>query len=81
MPAGRPPIQTALGRAVKARRAELGITQEELADRSGGRLARSYISGIEIGAINPSTVNAQRLAEALGLSLSELFGRAERLLP
>lgn len=78
MPPARPPLQVALGRALKARRAEIGVTQEEVAHRSG--LARSYISGAERGAINLSIGNAQRLADAVELSLSDLFARAERLL-
>lgn len=78
MPPARPPLQVALGRALKARRAELGITQEEVAHRSG--LARSYVSGAERGAINLSMANSQRLADAVELNLSELFARAERLL-
>ena len=77
MPPARPPLQIALGRALKARRAELGITQEEVAHRSG--LARSYVSGAERGAINVSIGNSKRLADAVELSLSELFARAERL--
>lgn len=77
MPPAHPPLQVALGRALKARRAELGVTQEEVAHRSG--LARSYVSGAERGAINLSIGNAQRLADAVELSLSELFARAERL--
>lgn len=89
MASSRPPFLVALGRALKARRAELGITQEELAhrsslpqrsgDRSAAPLARSYISGVEAGAINLSVGNAKRLADAVELSLSELFARAERL--
>lgn len=78
MAQSRPPLQIALGRALKARRAELGITQEEVAHKSG--LARSYVSGAERGAINLSIVNASRLAGAVELSLSGLFGRAERIL-
>jgi transcriptional regulator with XRE-family HTH domain len=77
VPQARPPLQIALGRALKARRAELGITQEEVAHRSG--LARSYVSGAERGAINLSIGNSKRLADAVELSLSELFARAERL--
>ena len=77
MPSTRPPLLIAFGRALKARRAELGITQEEVSHRSG--LARSYVSGAERGAINLSIGNAKRLADAVELSLSELFARAERL--
>lgn len=77
MPAEHPALQIALGRSIKARRAEIGITQEEVAHRSG--LARSYVSGAERGAINLSIGNTKRLADALDLSLSDLLRRAERL--
>lgn len=77
VPPARPQLQIALGRALKARRAELGITQDEVSHRSS--LARSYVSGAETGAINISIGNAQRLAEAVELTLSELLARAERL--
>lgn len=77
MPSGTPTLQVALGRALKARRAELGITQEDVVNRSG--LARSYVSGAERGAFNLSIRNAQRLAIAVELSLSDLLTRAERL--
>jgi transcriptional regulator with XRE-family HTH domain len=79
MASDRPPLQVAFGRALKARRAELGISQEEVSRRS--LLARSYVSGAETGSINVSIGNAQRLASAIDLTLSELFARAERLLP
>ena len=48
------------------------LTQEALADLSG--LHPTYISGIERGKRNVSLENIGRLATALGISLSELFG-------
>ena len=77
MPSAPPSLLIFLGRALKARRAELGISQEEVAHRSS--LGRSYVSGVERGAINLSVGNAQRLAVAVELTLADLFARAERL--
>jgi len=51
----------------------LGITQEELAGRSG--LHRTYITDIERDARNPSLESIHKLAEALDVSMSTLFGQ------
>ena len=44
----------------------------------GARIHRTYVSDIERGTRNLSLVNIERVAEALGLSLSELFRRVEQ---
>lgn len=49
----------------------LGISQEELAFRSG--LHRTYISDVERGFRNVSLENIQNIANALEISISELF--------
>lgn len=59
------------GRAVREARTAAGLTQEELADRSG--LDRSYMGGIERGERNPTLSVIEKVAEGLGLSLAELF--------
>jgi transcriptional regulator with XRE-family HTH domain len=64
------------GFAVKSRREDLGLTQEDLADRAG--IHRTYLSDIERGTRNPSLLNIERVARALSLKTSELFGRMER---
>jgi transcriptional regulator with XRE-family HTH domain len=66
-----PDILVRLGRAVRARRLALGLSQEDLAAESG--LDRTYISGIERGQRNVALRNTERLAQALRLSLSELM--------
>jgi transcriptional regulator with XRE-family HTH domain len=76
MPAS-PPFQLALGLAVKARRQELGITQETLANDT--QLHQRWISNVETGKRNPSYASLRRLAEGLGLSASELIARAEQV--
>jgi transcriptional regulator with XRE-family HTH domain len=72
----KPDIRERFGFAVKVRREELGLTQEDLADRAG--IHRTYLSDVERGTRNVSLVNIERLALALSMHLSELFGRVER---
>ena len=69
-------IRETFGFAVKARREELGLTQEELADRAG--IHRTYLSDVERGSRNLSLVNIDRLARALSLRISELFQLVEQ---
>ncbi len=66
----------AFGAAVRWRRAEIRLSQEQLAERSG--LHRTYVSGVERGERNLGLVNVYRLARALGISGSELLAAAER---
>jgi transcriptional regulator with XRE-family HTH domain len=40
---------------------------------------RTYLGGIERGERNPSYTNIRRLADALGVSASDLIAEAERL--
>jgi DNA-binding XRE family transcriptional regulator len=47
-----------------------GLTQEELAERSG--FSQQYISGLEQGRRNPTIVSIYELATALGVSHMEL---------
>jgi transcriptional regulator with XRE-family HTH domain len=72
----RPDIRERFGFAVRTRREALGLTQEELAHRSG--IHRTYLSDVERGSRNLSLVNIERLAGALSLPLSELFRLVER---
>ena len=73
--AQRSQAHIALGRAVRTVRQDLGLSQEELADRSG--MHRTYVGGIERGERNISYANMLRLAGALGLPASQLLSRAE----
>jgi transcriptional regulator with XRE-family HTH domain len=72
-----PAFQCALGLAVKARRQELGLTQEELSLRS--ELHQRWISNVETGKRNPSYGSLRRLAGGLHISTSELLARAEAI--
>ncbi len=71
-----PDIRERFGFAVKNRREELGLTQEELADAAS--IHRTYLSDVERGGRNLSLINIERLSLALQLSLSELFRYVER---
>jgi transcriptional regulator with XRE-family HTH domain len=72
-----PAFQAALGNAVKARRQELGLTQEQLANDSG--LHQRWLSNVETGKRNPSYQSLRRLAASLNLTASELIAHAERI--
>lgn len=76
MPA-TPTPQAALGLAVKARREDLGLTQEQLANESA--LHQRWISNVETGKRNPSYGSLRRLAAGLRVSASDLVARAEVL--
>jgi transcriptional regulator with XRE-family HTH domain len=69
--------QVALGRAIRLRREEIGLTQESLAD--GADLDATSIRGIERGIANPTWDVADRVARVLGLALHELARRADEL--
>jgi len=70
-------FQLALGLAVKARRGQLGLTQEQLANDTD--LHQRWISNVETGKRNPSYASIRRLAAGLDLNASELLARAEQL--
>ena len=69
------PLLAALGKVVKERRKALGISQEELAAKSG--LHRTYVSDVERGIRNLTVGAMCFLANGLGLSLTELVGFVE----
>ncbi|HRJ43061.1 MAG: helix-turn-helix transcriptional regulator [Caldilineaceae bacterium] len=70
-----PESQIRFGVVVRARRKELGLSQEGLAFRSG--LHRTYIADIERGSRNISLRSIETLIEALELSFVEFFTRYE----
>ncbi len=63
--------QRLFGNAVKSRREELGISQEQLAESA--KLHRTYISDIERGKRNISLHNLIFLIHSLDLSISDFF--------
>lgn len=69
-------LKLLLGKAIKAQRSALGISQEELAFRAG--LHRTYVSEVERGERNPSIGSIEKLAHALEVSFTSLFDRTGR---
>jgi transcriptional regulator with XRE-family HTH domain len=70
-------IEILFGNAVRKRRNELGLSQEDFADKAG--IHRTYVSSIELGKVQVSIRIAAQLAEALELPLSELWRNIEQL--
>jgi len=64
-------ILVAFGEIVRDLRKAKGFSQEELADKAD--LHRTYIGMIERGEKNLTLVNICKIAQALKISLSELF--------
>ena len=64
--------QIQFGDRVREYRKRLGLSQEELAHACN--LDRTYIGGVERGERNISLLNIHRIAAALKLNPSELFG-------
>ena len=64
-----------LGQAVRHSREQIGLSQEEFAEKAG--IHRTYVSSIELGKVNLGIEVANQLATALGKRLSELVEEAE----
>ena len=67
----RHPALKRLGNRIRELRAKRGLSQEALADAA--RIGRSYMSGIERGVRNCSTLHLIRLARALDVGVGDLF--------
>ena len=64
------------GQIVRELRLSKNISQETLADLCS--LHRTYISDVELGKRNVSLENIEKIAKALGVSLTKLFERIEK---
>jgi len=71
MAKGKSPILLEFAKKVRLRRYELGLTQEQLAERANFHV--NYIGGIERGERNPSVESVVTLAKALEISPRELM--------
>lgn len=71
------PTLRAFGLAVRVRRTKLGLSQDELAHRTG--LHRTYVGSVERGQRNVSLLNIRALAEGLGVAASKLLSEGERI--
>ncbi|HEV7944158.1 MAG TPA: helix-turn-helix transcriptional regulator [Solirubrobacteraceae bacterium] len=72
-----PQIKAALGQAVRRRRDELGLTQEELFEECG--IPANSISRTENGKGNITYFNLKRLAAGLGVPASQILAHAEKI--
>lgn len=67
----------ALGEAIEELREEAGMTHEQLADGIGMPFQR--ISELERGVANPTLATLVRVTKGLGVELSDLAARMERI--
>ena len=65
-----------LAEAVRLRREELGWSQRQLAERAG--MSQSAVTRFEAGGATPTLPLLDRLAEALGLTLTVSLGPQQR---
>lgn len=66
-----------LGNAMKALRAEAGLTQAELAAQVG--VTRKTINTVENGVFTPSALLALKIARALGQPVEQVFWLTDQL--
>ena len=64
---------------IRRLRFERGMTQEELALRTG--VSRQTIMSIERGQTNPSVLLAYKISAAFDVSITEVFDREGKLAP
>lgn len=72
-------IAQAFGRLVRETRMKLGLSQEELAERSG--LHRNAIGFLERGERSPSLESVFAISRGLGISASKLIAKLDQALP
>jgi transcriptional regulator with XRE-family HTH domain len=79
-PSPNPSVQRrrlSFGAVVRAKRKSLGLSQEKLAEKAG--CDRQSINRVENAAYSPSLDRVFKLADALGMSLSDLFVEFDRV--
>jgi len=70
--------EIAFGAVLRAKRKEIGLSQEKLALEAG--LERTFISMIERGQRQPTITTLLKIAPVLGYSAAELMSEVESLL-
>ena len=60
-----------LGQTIRLKRENLGLTQNEVAERAG--LDRNYIGMVERGERNPSYLSLIKIAKGLNLTVYQLI--------
>jgi transcriptional regulator with XRE-family HTH domain len=66
-----------LARILKARRKELKLSQEKLAELA--ELHRNYVGAVERGEVNIAVDNIEKLAKALSIDVCDFFLNNESL--
>lgn len=69
------PLLITLGKVIREKRVALGMSQEELATKSG--LHRTYVSDVERGIRNLTLGALWFIASGLGTELAEMIGTTE----
>ncbi len=69
-------VLTRFGSAVRNEREKQDLSQEELAERAG--MHRTYVGMVERAEKNITLRNISKIANALGLSLKDLFSKLEQ---
>lgn len=72
----RPSLQTRLAKAIRARREQLGISQEDFADSI--EVHRTYYGAVERGKQNLTLKSIEKIAAGLGVEVSALFVAADK---
>ena len=65
-----------IARHLQERREEKGYSVRKMERKTG--LDRRYLSRIETGEVNPTVIQALRIADALGITLGGLASRAQK---
>ena len=65
------PIQKDLGLKIQVLRKELGLSQEKFALQID--MDRTYYASVEAGKRNISLLNIKKIADGVGISISQLF--------
>lgn len=68
-------FQVKFGKACREYREKMNISQEKFALSIG--MDRTYYSSVEAGKRNVSIQNIKKIADGLGISVSELMSKAE----
>lgn len=64
-------ITNDIGNRIRELRIETGLSQEKFAAKI--EMDRTYFAGVELGKRNIAIVNLEKIANGLGVTLSELF--------
>jgi transcriptional regulator with XRE-family HTH domain len=73
----RSPLHKALGEAIGELREEADLTLEQLADKADMRF--QLVSDLERGITNPMLTTLARISKGLGIELSDLTTRLEKV--